>query len=726
MKTQVGKYRILRELGRGGMGVVYLAEDTSISRNVAIKVLYDNLGRDEEFRSRFAEEARVVAAIRHPNVIHLNAFGTFDDELVIDNEFMDGGSLFDRLSTQTISPVDAIGTLRPILEALAHCHDQGIIHRDVKPSNILFDSRAGIKLSDFGLAKAYSAVVERMMAHSSSCLFVGTPQYAPPEAWESGEPTPAWDVYSTGVVIHEILLGKLPYTGTTPLALLKQILTVPPPTLRGARDDLSPAFIDVVDRMLSTDESRRIVDARQAIDELMATPEGKAQRESDSATVFDRVPRTRKRRAPRRKQATRFGKWEYVASAALAVAALVAAITVVAPRLNSSPPLAPRTGNQILLPPTPAVYTSKADVLAAPRVYSGVAVHAFDAFVYETKERASAGLLLTKSPAKGTYTLWGSFANQLLALTLSPLAENEFGISGDWAAYRDQDGTYMQTGTVTGTARWLESGKRLLASLKFIVSQTGATWDWTLEANQNAELSSGTRFVFDLEEHDVLAPLLYRELLPRNLSWAVAFEKLLPAIARDRVLVKTTGAEETIVVDGALQEPLWANAVSGGEIAARPSKVNAVLMAREVPNGVALGLRIAGILGRPVSLRLAAARGVGLPLASTETLHFTITGSEWLSQRRLRAGEELPWDGSIRAACHQSETNWEAEVFIPFESTRTTTGARLAERWRMNCALESIGDNGEPVTIAQWGYPDVDDTRHGLVMEFAPAQIAGN
>ncbi|MBI3176596.1 MAG: serine/threonine protein kinase, partial [Chloroflexi bacterium] len=249
-----GKYRILRVVGRGGMGLVYLAEDQDLCRQIALKVLHRGFAADEDFIHRFRQEARTIAGLKHPNIVPVHALDLIGDDLAIAMDFIEGGTL----AGSKLSLQEALRYLGDILEALAWCHDKGIVHRDVKPNNILISPLGNALLSDFGLAKLLADFhASSVVTWASSGLFVGTPMYAPPEAWEGAEPTAAWDLYSVGTVLFEAIAGRLPYDAQTPLALIKQMIERPAPRLAELAPDISPELGELVDGLLRPDPLAR-------------------------------------------------------------------------------------------------------------------------------------------------------------------------------------------------------------------------------------------------------------------------------------------------------------------------------------------------------------------------------------------------------------------------------------------------------------------------------------
>lgn len=289
--TNVGKYRIERELGRGGMGVVYLAEDAYLSRRVALKVLYGTLANDVAFVSRFRQEAKIVAEILHPNVVRINNLESTEIGFVIDMEYVAGGSLARVQERSVFTPEFAVRIARDVLEALRVCHQHGVIHRDIKPNNILLSTEGIAKLADFGLATAYSVHHDSIAAHTGSTgFFLGTPRYAPPEVWDGERPKPDWDLYSLGLVLYEGLTGKPVYEGATPLAVLKQVLTKQVDTSRDAIPHVSREFAQVIEVLTAHESAHRLKSAAAALEQLRSAPEFAVAIQDDSPTVRSPLP----------------------------------------------------------------------------------------------------------------------------------------------------------------------------------------------------------------------------------------------------------------------------------------------------------------------------------------------------------------------------------------------------------------------------------------------------
>ncbi len=199
-----GRYRIERELGHGGMAAVYLARDEELGRPVAVKVLPEHLALDDAFRARFVREARLAGRLSHPNIVRVFDAGDDDGRPFIVMEYVPGGSLADPGPLPVAGVVD-LGV--QACAALQHAHDAGLVHRDVKPANLLVRNDGVLKIADFGIARAAEST-----RHTEAGTLLGTAAYLAPEQIAGSDATPASDLYSLGAVLYELLTGQPPYT----------------------------------------------------------------------------------------------------------------------------------------------------------------------------------------------------------------------------------------------------------------------------------------------------------------------------------------------------------------------------------------------------------------------------------------------------------------------------------------------------------------------------------
>jgi serine/threonine protein kinase len=240
---QLGNYQIVGELGRGGMAVVYRAFQPSLNRYVAIKVLPPHLGFDKEFVERFQREALASAQLRHPNIVVIHDVGHQQGIYFIVMELLEGRTLKQIVEEEGALPVErAKRILEQVAAALDYAHQRGFVHRDVKPANIFVGKDDHTTLTDFGIAKAASEAQQL----TRTGMLMGTPEYMSPEQAEGERVDYRTDLYALGVVLYQMLVGQVPFRGTTPHAILHAVIYEPPAPLRQLRRDLAPAIETVV------------------------------------------------------------------------------------------------------------------------------------------------------------------------------------------------------------------------------------------------------------------------------------------------------------------------------------------------------------------------------------------------------------------------------------------------------------------------------------------------
>jgi len=285
-----GRYRIVRKLGTGGMANVYLAEDEVLGRRVAIKILNDRHAGDDQFVERFRREAKNAASLSHPNIVSIYDRGEAEGTYYIAMEYLDGRSLKELIVARGPAPVNvAIDYARQILGAIRFAHRHGIVHRDIKPHNVLVDAEGRLKVTDFGIARAG---VSQMTEAGS---IIGTAQYLSPEQAKGAPVDQTSDLYSVGVVLYELLTGVVPFSGDTPVEIaMKHLSSMPePPSAKRAE---VPRDLDlVVLRALAKDPADRYQSAEEMDADLARVARGAAvspATEEAATAIISRPPPT--------------------------------------------------------------------------------------------------------------------------------------------------------------------------------------------------------------------------------------------------------------------------------------------------------------------------------------------------------------------------------------------------------------------------------------------------
>ena len=287
-----GRYRVLRKLGSGGMANVYLAEDQELGRNVAIKILDDRHASDAQFVERFRREAKNAAGLSHPNIVSIYDRGEADGTYYIAMEYLDGRTLKELINARGPTPPKiAIEYTRQILAAVGFAHKNGIVHRDIKPHNVLVDSEGRLKVTDFGIARSGTSQMTEVGS------IIGTAQYLSPEQARGSSVGPSSDIYSVGVVLYEMLTGELPFTGETPLEIaMKHLSAIPDPPSR-KNPAVSRDLDLIVLRALAKNPKNRYQSAEEMDADLERVARGLGGERRDRERGDDGA---RRRRRPRR------------------------------------------------------------------------------------------------------------------------------------------------------------------------------------------------------------------------------------------------------------------------------------------------------------------------------------------------------------------------------------------------------------------------------------------
>lgn len=258
----LSNYKVIEKLGSGGMATVYKAHELSLNRVVALKVLSSRLSQDEEYIKRFHREAQAAAKLNHPNIVQVYAIGEDQGIHYFAMEYIKGKSLADIKKEKNVIPAtEAIAIIKPVAEALGEAHSAGLIHRDVKPSNIMMDPSGRPKVTDFGIA----FVTEAKTKLTQDGSIIGTPEYLSPEQCEGKKVDGRSDIYSLGVTLYEILSGQTPYQADTPVGMLMKIIKGSFPPLNEVNPAVPESVVNVVQKMMETDPQKRYADTGELI-----------------------------------------------------------------------------------------------------------------------------------------------------------------------------------------------------------------------------------------------------------------------------------------------------------------------------------------------------------------------------------------------------------------------------------------------------------------------------
>jgi len=270
MKQQLGHYDLVAELGRGGMGVVYKGYEASLHRYVAIKVLADSLAHDPGIKERFLREARSMAALNDPHIIQIYFIGEDEGQTFFVMEFVDGESLSSVLKREhQLKPDQSAKVIYQTALGLATAHDRGVIHRDIKPGNIMIDSRGNVKIADFGIALSSADISKKL---TSTGEFVGTPGYLSPEVCLGKIVDQRSDIFSLGIVLFEMLAGRMPFTDESPLGLMLEVVKAEIPDVRALNADVDPELSRILSRMIAKEPADRYQSCQDLAADLARNP----------------------------------------------------------------------------------------------------------------------------------------------------------------------------------------------------------------------------------------------------------------------------------------------------------------------------------------------------------------------------------------------------------------------------------------------------------------------
>jgi len=257
----LGSYRIISQIGEGGMATVYKAYQASMDRHVAVKVLPSRLANNKEFAGRFKQEARIIANLEHPHILPVFDSGESDGISYLVMRYLEAGTLKEMIESRplTLNEIDRIFT--QLAEALSYAHERGVIHRDLKPSNALIDSQGNLFLTDFGIAK----LLENTSHFTKTDTVMGTPAYISPEQAQGQTVDKRSDIYSLGIILYEMVTGRVPFMADTPLAVIYKHVNAPLPPPSAIKPDISPLTEQVILKALAKSPQDRFGSASEFI-----------------------------------------------------------------------------------------------------------------------------------------------------------------------------------------------------------------------------------------------------------------------------------------------------------------------------------------------------------------------------------------------------------------------------------------------------------------------------
>ena len=288
-----GRYEVGELLGRGGMAEVYAGIDRRLERPVAIKLLQESMAARPDVRTRFEAEARAAATLTQPHAVAVYDTGEHEGVPFIVMERLPGHTLADRIAAGTLPPEDVRAIAVQVLGALGAAHAAGIVHRDVKPGNVLVATDGSVKIADFGIAKSIDVASDL----TGTGQVLGTPAYLAPEQVEGRGASPASDIYALGVVLYEALTGQKPFGGTTPVAVAQAVVVGDHRPLAELRPDIDKPLVDTVERAMARDPEQRFPSAASMAAALSVLP--------PTLAAADAVPARRRHPGPRRHQRPR-------------------------------------------------------------------------------------------------------------------------------------------------------------------------------------------------------------------------------------------------------------------------------------------------------------------------------------------------------------------------------------------------------------------------------------
>ncbi len=719
-QRKMGKYTLLRELGRGGMGVVYLAEDEQLRRLIALKVLSPAMATDDGFQERFRNEARLVSSLMHPNIVYVNSLDRIDESLLIDMEYVDGRSVAELQQDSVISVSWALEMTRQILEGLAACHALGVVHRDLKPANVMVAADGRTKIADFGIATALATATNRDISRRSTtgALF-GTPQYVAPEAWDGAEATQKWDLYAVGVMLHELLSGGSLIATMSPLQIARDLALGIQPLDSKAIDGISPELSELLHQLTAIDPAERPDDALEVQRRLVEVPEFVDVKGGEASTIQISV----KPNSPFRSSLKRPAIWRtisFVSAVALFVVAAGWAIWFQASR-NSEP--VPETKGQaarpVLLQEQLTGLPDAATIANSWRVSSAVIEGIYTLRSMNSAEEETITLLLERK-SDGTHFIVSS-EYAVWSGTITPGSDGQFSLSGEWGGYGNPYGTSIRYGTVRGSGAWMDGKEGLVLNTTLQNLRDNSERSTSYAGGLADSTYSDTRFYLNLEAEQGVQTLLVNDLVPRGLNWARSLLGELPAISSQKLVVPFLKDGDGLKIDGLLAEAHWSQKYyndSGriGAVVGRSDLRPGMLYGRYSREGMILGLQAEVPPDAEIELETILVSDLVSPLSELTSYRLSVRPGAVLDASQKNGEQLMEWLPEVEFAATLDDDVWTAELRLPWRALGRTSAP--SGPLRMDIALLQREERGTSRTLHEWGHPTLEAVEHGVWVGF--------
>ncbi|MCL4852007.1 MAG: serine/threonine protein kinase, partial [Bryobacteraceae bacterium] len=614
----------------------------------------------------------------------------------IDMAYMERGPL----SRVGAGPEQAVRWAADVLGALQRCHASGIVHRDVKPSNILLDAENHARLSDFGLAKLLAVEHSlRIRSSVSSCMFVGTPRYAPPEAWDGGAPCPAWDIYSLGMVIYEKLAPEFPFNAISPLGILKQLTSKQVPALVSVNPDVSEKLSDTVAAMISPNPAERPQDGATALVMLLDTPEFARLGITADETIIHRRYRVksfcRRIAARARREALKF-----------ALAFLVSFLVILIPIIvwMATPHLSgPDAGDSIPYPLD----------LASPQV--------FDTVEPSGPSVWPAHWLMIPTVPGEAWRVLASAETHIWDMTVGRTDNERIAFSGKWAEYSDPTARLFRYGECRGTGRFVPGQNEIAVALDFIDRWDGSERSRSFLIRPGVTALTAEAFMADMESSDYVPALLYNEIQPRDLAWLTEFEQFwLKRVTNVVTVPYVDSRAEEIRIDGMLSESTWQSTLAqqpeqAGQIVSK-GVADGILKIRYSSDALYLAVRGKGLSPDSV-IEVGFLTTYDVQTADSPRWMARIRGNKILTSEYTQNQERVAWQCDWQSASTFTTGVFQAEVRIPFGGLPAAI-PDAEQRWRLSCDVHEEDDEEMASPVLAWGGANHSDLDRGVLLVF--------